>query len=114
MHTQGQHKQHDSRNTGNQNGPGDLNRLAFTATIHCLSGCAIGEVAGMVVGTAFAWSNAVTVAFSIVLAFISGYALTMLPLLRGGMMFAVAARLALASDTVSIMIMEIVDNVIVV
>ena len=89
-----------------------LNRLALSATVHCLSGCAIGEVLGKVAGTALHWNNAATIATSIVLAFISGYALTMLPLLRSGMAFRAAAALALAADSVSIMIMEIVDNAI--
>lgn len=87
-----------------------LNKLAFSATTHCLSGCAIGEVLGMIVGTAFGWSNSATIALSVVLAFMSGYALTLMPLLQGGLPAAVAFRLALAADTLSITIMEIVDN----
>ncbi len=89
-----------------------LNRLAFSATVHCLTGCAIGEVLGMVIGTALSWGNAATIALSVVLAFFFGYALTMLPLLRGGLAFGATVGLALASDTVSITIMEIVDNLI--
>src|SRR5687767_10225253 len=89
-----------------------VNRLAVSATVHCLTGCAIGEVAGMVIGTALQWSNGATIALSIVLAFISGYALTMLPLLSVGIAFGAATRLALAADTVSIAIMEVVDNAI--
>jgi len=89
-----------------------LNRVAISATIHCLTGCAIGEVLGMVIGTALGWSNLRTIAIAVVLAFIFGYALTMLPLLRAGLAFAGAARLALAADTASIFIMEIVDNAI--
>jgi hypothetical protein len=91
-----------------------LNRLAFLATVHCLTGCAIGEVAGMVIGTAFGWGNLETVVLSIVLAFFFGYSLTMLPLLRGGLALAAAVPLALASDTVSIAVMELVDNAIMV
>ena len=87
-----------------------LNRLAFSATVHCLTGCAMGEVLGMVIGTALGWGNWPTVAISIVLAFAFGYSLTMLPLLRAGLAFAVAAPLALASDTLSIATMEVVDN----
>jgi hypothetical protein len=90
--------------------PSSLNRLAVSATLHCLSGCAIGEVLGMVIGTALGYSNAKTMLLAIVLAFVFGYALTMLPLLRGGLTAASAARLALAADTASIAIMEIVDN----
>ena len=91
---------------------GSLNSVAVSATIHCLTGCAIGEVLGMVIGTGVGWSNARTIAISFILAFIFGYALTMLPLLRSGLQFAGAARLALAADTASITIMEIVDNAI--
>ncbi len=89
-----------------------LNRIAFSATLHCLTGCAIGEVLGMVIGTAIGLSNLQTVALAVMLAFISGYLLTMLPLLRVGMGWAAASKLALAADTVSIAIMEIVDNAI--
>src|SRR3954468_2100121 len=87
-----------------------LNRLAFLATVHCLTGCAIGEVLGMVIGTALGWGNWQTVALSIVLAFLFGYSLTMLPLLRSGLALSTAIPLALAADTLSITIMEIVDN----
>ncbi len=89
-----------------------LNRLAFTATVHCLTGCAIGEVLGMIIGTALGWSDWETIGLAVVLAFFFGYSLTMLPLLRGGIAFAAAAPIALAADTVSITIMEIVDNAI--
>lgn len=91
-----------------------LNRLAFTATLHCLSGCAIGEVLGMVLGTALGWSNAQTIVAAVILAFIFGYALTMLPLIRAGMAFGAVLKLAFAADTVSITIMEIVDNLVMV
>jgi hypothetical protein len=87
-----------------------LNRLAFSATLHCLTGCAIGEVLGMVIGTALGWSNLATIALAIGLAFVFGYLMTMIPLLRSGMAWAAAGRLALIADTVSIAIMEIVDN----
>ena len=90
-----------------------LNRLAFLATVHCLTGCAIGEVLGMVIGTALDWSDFATIVLSIVLAFLFGYSLTMLPLLRAGLALGAAIPLALASDTVSIAVMEIVDNAIV-
>lgn len=86
--------------------------LALSATIHCLTGCAIGEILGMVIGTSLGWSNGATIALSIGLAFLSGYALTMRPLLGAGLAFASAAKLALAADTLSIGIMEIVDNAI--
>jgi hypothetical protein len=91
-----------------------LNRTAFSATLHCLTGCAIGEVLGVVVGTSLGWSAVATIALAIVLAFFFGYGLTMLPLLRSGMALAVALPLAFASDTLSITVMEIVDNLIIV
>lgn len=89
-----------------------LSRLATQATIHCLTGCAIGEVLGMVIGTHYGFSNLNTIILAVVLAFLFGYALTMRPLLAARMPFGQAARLALAADTVSITIMEIVDNLI--
>ena len=90
-----------------------LNRLAFSATVHCLTGCAIGEVLGMIIGTALDWSNLATIVLSIALAFLFGYTLTSLPLLRSGMALGAVVPLALASDTISITIMEIVDNAII-
>lgn len=89
-----------------------LRLTAFSATVHCLTGCAIGEVLGMVIGTALGWSNGQTIVLSILLAFFFGYGLTMMPLLRGGFALKSAASLALASDTLSIAIMEVVDNAI--
>jgi len=91
-----------------------LNRTAFSATLHCLTGCAIGEVLGIVIGTALGWSNVATIGLAIVLAFFFGYGLTMLPLLRSGMAFGAVLPLAFASDTLSITVMEIVDNLIIV
>jgi hypothetical protein len=93
-------------------GESGLNRLAFSATAHCLTGCAIGEVLGMVIGTGLGWSNASTIGLSVTLAFVFGYGLTMLPILRSGLAFGSAMSLALASDTASIAIMELVDNLI--
>ena len=87
-------------------------RVAFSATLHCLTGCAIGEVLGMIIGTAAGLSSGATIALSIALAFVFGYSLTSLPLLRSGMALAVVAPLALASDTLSIAVMEVVDNAI--
>jgi hypothetical protein len=89
-----------------------LNALAFSATVHCLTGCAIGEVLGMIIGTALDWSNLATIVISVVLAFFFGYSLTSWPLLRSGMTLREVTPLALASDTISITIMEIVDNLI--
>jgi hypothetical protein len=90
-----------------------LNRLAFTATTHCLTGCAIGEVLGFIIGTALGWGNWETVVLAIVLAFFFGYLLTSWPLLRSGLPLREVAPIALASDTVSITIMEIVDNAVI-
>lgn len=90
-----------------------LTRLAASATAHCLAGCAIGEVLGMVIGLALGWSNTATVALSVALAFLFGYAFTFWPLLAGGVPFHRALSLALASDTLSITVMEIVDNAVV-
>lgn len=90
--------------------PGSLNVIAFWATLHCLSGCAVGEVLGMVMGTGLGLSNGATIAASVVLAFLFGYAFTVFPLLRSGMPLRTAAGLALGADTISIAIMEIVDN----
>ncbi len=91
----------------------ELNALAFTATVHCLTGCAIGEVAGMAIGTAIGLSNFGTIALAVLLAFFFGYGLTSLPLLRSGMALGAVVPIALASDTLSIATMEIVDNLIV-
>ena len=92
---------------------GSLNRTAFMATVHCLTGCTIGEVLGMVIGTAFAWSNWPTVALAVVLAFLFGYAMTLVPLRRAGTAWSAALGLAFASDTVSMAVMELVDNAII-
>ncbi len=93
-------------------GGSSLNRIAALATLHCLTGCAIGEVLGMVIGTALGWGDWPTIALAVALAFTFGFSLTMLPLVRSGMTLAAALPLALASDTISISIMEIVDNAI--
>jgi len=87
-------------------------RLAVRATVHCLSGCAIGEILGMVLGTALGWSNWLTVVVSVALAFVFGYSLTLLPLRRAGLAWTKALGLALGADTLSITLMEIVDNAI--
>jgi hypothetical protein len=89
-----------------------LTALAVSATLHCLTGCAIGEVLGMAVGTAAGFSNLGTVALSVALAFFFGYGLTSLPLLRAGLALAAVIPIALASDTLSIATMEVVDNLI--
>ncbi|HWI22145.1 MAG TPA: DUF4396 domain-containing protein [Baekduia sp.] len=88
--------------------------MGASATLHCLTGCAIGEVAGMAIGTALGFSNLGTIVLSIALAFVFGYSLTSLPLLRAGLALSVVVPIALASDTFSIATMEIVDNLIMV
>lgn len=87
-----------------------LNRSAVQATLHCLTGCAIGEVLGMVIATALGWGNAASIGISVVLAFVFGYALTLSPIVRAGVPMRRAARLTVASDSISIATMELVDN----
>jgi len=106
---QGEHAQHDDHGDG---GP-SLNRLALSATIHCLTGCGFGEVLGVVIGTALGWSTVATIALAVVLAFLFGYSLTLLPLMRSGLGLRRSLRIALAADTASITIMEIVDNLVI-
>ncbi|HET6634023.1 MAG TPA: DUF4396 domain-containing protein [Streptomyces sp.] len=108
-HEQQGHGQHAHGNVG-----GAGWRMAAMATLHCLTGCAIGEVLGMVIGSAVGLHNAGTVALSVALAFLFGYALTMRGVLRSGMALRSAVRVALAADTVSILVMEIVDNTVMV
>ena len=88
-------------------------RLAFSATTHCLTGCATGEVLGLAIATTFGWSDLPSIAIAVVLAFLFGYSLTMLPLLRAGITFGTAVGLAFAADTLAIVVMEIIDNLII-
>jgi hypothetical protein len=94
--------------------PASLTRQGISATLHCLTGCAIGEVLGMVIGTALGWGNVATIVLAVVLAFVFGYSLTIRPVLRSGLAFKAALGVALAADTVSIAVMEIVDNAVIV
>lgn len=96
---------HDLRPTGPA-----LTRLAVSATLHCLTGCALGEVLGMVIGTALGWSDVQTVVLAVALAFLFGYAFTIGPVMRSGLALSAAIPVALAADTLSITVMEIVDN----
>ncbi|GLP78265.1 hypothetical protein TUM20983_53750 [Mycobacterium antarcticum] len=91
---------------------GSTNTMALSATLHCLTGCAIGEIAGLVIGTALGLSNPVTIALSIVLAFFFGYTLSTLPLLKAGLALGTALSVVLAADTLSILTMEVVDNIV--
>jgi Domain of unknown function (DUF4396) len=86
--------------------------VALSATLHCLTGCAIGEVLGMIIGTAAGFSDGATIALAVALAFFFGYTLTSMPLLRSGLALSAVIPIALASDTISIAIMEVVDNAI--
>jgi hypothetical protein len=92
----------------------DLNRLAISATTHCLTGCAIGELSGMAIATAFGWGNLASIATAVVLAYFFGFGLTAVPLVRAGLAASVVVSTALAADTVSITIMEAIDNLFVV
>ena len=101
------HSQHTTTAEGRA-----LTRLAVSATLHCLTGCAIGEVLGMVIGTALGWGELQTVALAVGLAFLFGYAFTIGPVMRSGLTLRKAVPVALAADTISITVMEIVDNAI--
>ena len=90
-----------------------LTSMAVSATLHCLTGCAIGEIAGVAIGTAAGFSNEGTILLAILLAFVFGYGLTSLPLLRAGLALSAVIPIALASDTLSIATMEVVDNLII-
>jgi hypothetical protein len=107
-HERAAHDAHDEAPAGS-----DLTRSAVSATLHCLTGCSIGEVLGMVIGTAAGLGGSATVLLSIVLAFGFGYGLSITPVLRAGLPFRRAAKVALASDTVSIATMEVTDNAVV-
>jgi hypothetical protein len=107
-----EHGAHDTR--GTQGGPASTWRMAAAATLHCLTGCAIGEVLGMVLGTWWGWGTWPTVGLAVVLAFFFGYLLTVTSVLRAGLSFGAAVKVALAADTVSILVMEVVDNAVMV
>lgn len=94
-------------------GDRSLNGLALSATVHCLTGCAIGEVVGMSIAMALGWSNLASIALAVGLAYVFGFSLTAIPLVRAGLAFGVVVSTALAADTVSITIMELIDNLLV-
>ncbi|MFJ4621233.1 DUF4396 domain-containing protein [Streptomyces sp. NPDC088812] len=98
--------------TGHDDGrpPGASWATAARATLHCLTGCAVGEILGMVIGTALVWGNAQTMALAIALAFVFGYSFTLFAVRRAGLGLGAAVKVALAADTVSIAVMELVDN----
>jgi hypothetical protein len=103
-------RQEDVRSHDHHGGGKGLNALAASATNHCLTGCVLGEVTGMVIATALAWGNTASIAFSTGLAFLFGYTLTSLPLFRAGLSLRHVVPIALAADTASIAIMELIDN----
>ncbi|MER7880319.1 DUF4396 domain-containing protein [Streptomyces solisilvae] len=104
------HHEHQPHGAHEHHGSSTSWPMAAQATLHCLTGCAIGEIAGMAIGTALAWHNVPTMILAIVLAFVFGYSLTMRGVLRAGLDMRGALRVALAADTVSIAIMELADN----
>jgi hypothetical protein len=97
----------------NHHQEGNIRPMAISATLHCLTGCSIGEVGGMIIGTALSLSNSVTILLSIILAFIFGFGLSTLPLLKAGIGLGAALSLVAAADTLSVTTMEIVDNLVV-
>ena len=106
----GHHPAHE-HHAGHEHGRETVSwSIALSATLHCLTGCAIGEVLGMVIGTALGFSDWETVALAVTLAFVFGYSLTIAPVLRTGLPLRAALGVALAADTVSITVMEVVDN----
>lgn len=105
-----EHGAHDHTGHGQHTTHGSTWTMAALATLHCLTGCAIGEVLGMLIGTAFGWGNLATMVLAIVLAFVFGYSLTMRGVLRAGLDLRAAFGVALAADTVSIIFMELADN----
>lgn len=116
LHTQHEHTGHEATDHAAHAGPAPDStwRTAVSATLHCLTGCAIGEVLGMVLATWWGWSTWPSVFLAVALAFFFGYLLTMTSVLRAGLAFGVAVQVALAADTVSIAVMEIVDNAVMV
>ena len=116
-HEHTDHEHMDHKHTGHEHtanrpdGPA-LTRLAVSATLHCLTGCAIGEVLGLVLATWWGWADAPSIALAVALAFVFGYALTIAPVLRSGLPLRRALAVAFAADTVSILTMEVVDNAI--
>ncbi|CAL9597867.1 DUF4396 domain-containing protein [Streptomyces sp. enrichment culture] len=112
QHTDHGHQEHEAHqgHQGHHHSPGASWAMAAQATLHCLTGCAIGEVLGMIIGTALGWGNLPTMVLAIALAFFFGYSLTLRGVLRAGVDFRTAFRVALAADTLSIAVMELIDN----
>lgn len=112
-HQADHHGGHDhSSHTDHAHHGGDINAMAVSATLHCLTGCAIGEIVGLIIGTALGFTNLATIGLAIGLAFLFGYTLSTLPLLKAGLAIGAALSVVLAADTLSIATMEIVDNLV--
>jgi hypothetical protein len=110
-HSHHEHHDHEGHDAHAEPAPPAASwSMAVSATLHCLTGCAIGEVLGMIIGTSLGWHGAATIVLAIALAFVFGYALTMRGVMRSGVPFRQAVKIALAADTISIAVMEIVDN----
>jgi hypothetical protein len=112
VHTDAHDHGHGSHGDHHHGAPGASNRMALSATLHCLTGCAIGEIVGLIIGTALGLTNVATIAIAVGLAFLVGYTLSTLPLLKAGLALGTALSVVLAADTLSILTMEIVDNVV--
>lgn len=110
MHHHESHTHHDHESHHVHHGDMNLNKMAASATLHCLTGCALGEVTGLIIGTALGWSMWPTIMLAITLAFIFGFTLSTLPLRKAGLGFFAAISIVFAADTLSIAVMELVDN----
>lgn len=106
-HASHNHQGHDMQDS-------DVNSMAISATLHCITGCAIGEIVGLIVGSIIGLSTGLNIALAFVLSFIFGYALSMLPLLKNGLSFKKAFSIIIFADTLSILTMEVVDNIVMV
>ncbi|WP_234816812.1 MULTISPECIES: DUF4396 domain-containing protein [Mycolicibacterium] len=112
-HQADHHSAHNhSSHTDHEHHTGNVNAMAVSATLHCLTGCAIGEIVGLIIGTALGFTNLATIALAVALAFLFGYTLSTLPLLKAGLAIGTALSVVLAADTLSIATMEIVDNLV--
>jgi len=109
-HSESTAQEEGHEHAAHEHGDDSLNRLAVSATLHCMTGCVLGEVTGLVIATALGWANLPSIALAVGLAFLFGYILTSIPLFRAGLTFAAVVPIALATDTVSITVMEVIDN----
>lgn len=107
-----QHAAHHGGHAHHRHDTSSLKKMAASATLHCLTGCAIGEVLGLIIGTLLGWGSLATIALAIGLAFLFGYTLSTLPLRKAGLGFFAALSIVFAADTLSIATMEVVDNLV--